>query len=29
MCIIYYSHQTIAADLPKDPDLEEHNSKHE
>ena len=26
---IYYSHQTIAAYLPEDPDLEEHNSKHE
>ena len=26
ICIIYYSHQTK---LPEDPDLEEHNSKHE
>ena len=25
MCIIYYSHQTTAADVPEDPDLEERN----
>ena len=28
-CIIYNLHQTIAAKLPEDPVLEEHNSKHE